>query len=194
MALAHPRQRKTDRDDKALRQVVAQAQRGDQQAWTALVGRYSGLVWSVARAHRLGEADAADVSQATWVKLYEHLGDINEPAALGGWLATTARRECLQVLRRAERTIPSADMPDAVDDGPGLDAELLRSERDAELWRAFAGLGSRDRALLRLLAADPPASYEEIGAALDMPIGSIGPTRGRALARLARRLGRESSS
>ena len=169
-----------------LPDLVARAQRGDEQAWAELVSRHAGLVWSVARAHRLGDADAADVAQATWMRLLEHVGDIREPAAVGGWVATTARRECLRVLRRAERVVCTAEPPELVDDDSEPDARLLNSERDAALWAAFGRLSARDQALLRMLAASPAPSYEEIGAALGMPIGSIGPTRARALDRLRR--------
>lgn len=120
--------------------------------------------------------------------LLEHLGAIREPAAVGGWLATTARRECLRVLRCAERVVCSAEAPEQVEDGPEPDARLLASERDAALWAALRRLGARDQALLRMVAAEPAPSYQEIGAALGMPIGSIGPTRARALDRLRREL------
>jgi RNA polymerase sigma factor (sigma-70 family) len=169
-----------------LHRLVRDAEAGDPRAWDALVARYGGMVWAVARAHRLGDADAADASQSTWLKLLEHVGDIKDPAALGGWLATTARRECLRILRSAARVDPLAESPETADAGPALDERLLTSERDDHLWRAFELLPPRDRALLRMLAADPAPSYEEIGAALGMPIGSIGPTRARALARLHR--------
>ena len=86
--------------------LVDAARRGDHRAWDALVARYGGMVWAVARAHRLCDADAADASQATWLKLLEHVGSIKDPAALGGWLATTARRECLRILRNAARVDP----------------------------------------------------------------------------------------
>jgi RNA polymerase sigma factor (sigma-70 family) len=167
-----------------LRRLVLRAGCNDEAAWRELVTRYTGLVWSVARAHRLGDADAADVVQATWTKLVEHVDEIRDPAAIGGWLATTARRESIRVLRGSERAVCSAERPEAVDDEPQPDAQILRSERDAEFWRAFGRLGTRDQALLRLLAAEPAPSYAEIGAALGMPIGSIGPTRARALGRL----------
>jgi RNA polymerase sigma factor (sigma-70 family) len=165
-------------------QLVARARRRDERAWAELVSRYAGLVWSVARAHRLGEADAADVAQATWMSLLEHIDDVREPAAVGGWIATTARRECLRVLRCGERVVVSAEVPEQAADAAELDAALLTSERDRALWTALRRLGARDQALLRMLAAEPAPSYEEIGAALGMPIGSIGPTRARALARL----------
>jgi RNA polymerase sigma factor (sigma-70 family) len=172
-----------------VRRLVGEAKQGDHRAWDALVARYGGLVWAVARAHRLSDADAADASQATWLKLFEHIGSVKDGAALGGWLATTARRECLRIMRGAARVDPLGETPEAVDDAPPLDAALLTADRDAQLWRAFAALGARDQALLRMLAADPAPSYDEIGAALGMAIGSIGPTRARALERLRRALG-----
>jgi RNA polymerase sigma factor (sigma-70 family) len=174
----------------SLSRLVRDAKLGDHRAWDALVARYGGMVWAVARAHRLGDADAADASQATWLKLLEHVGDIKDPKALGGWLGTTARRECLRILRHSARVDQLADVPESADGGPELDERLLTSERDGHLWRAFEALALRDQALLRMLAADPAPSYEEIGAALGMPIGSIGPTRARALARLRRALDR----
>jgi RNA polymerase sigma factor (sigma-70 family) len=112
----------------------------------------------------------------------EHLDRLDEPARVGAWLATTTRRECLRVLRRSTRLVPHGDeLPEPTDEGPAHDAALLIRERDVTLWTAFARLSDRDRALLRMLIADPAPSYEEIGAALGMPIGSIGPTRARAL-------------
>jgi len=171
--------------------LVRAAARGDAGAWDELVDRYTGLVWAVARAHRLSAADAADVAQTTWLRLVEHLGRLKTPAAVGAWLATTARRECLHVLRQASRCQPSEAVPEPeATERPDADAPLLLAERDATLWRAFTRLPARDQALLRLLTADPRPSYDEIGLALDMPIGSIGPTRARALERLRREAGR----
>jgi DNA-directed RNA polymerase specialized sigma24 family protein len=78
---------------------------GDSRAWDALVQRYANLVWAVARSHRLSSADAADVSQTTWLRLVEHLDRINQPERLGAWLATTARRESLAAIRRGGRHV-----------------------------------------------------------------------------------------
>jgi RNA polymerase sigma factor (sigma-70 family) len=167
--------------------TVAAAARGDQAAWNRLVDRHSSLLWTVARAHRLSSDDAADVVQTTWLRLVEHLPEIRNPDGVGAWLATTARRESLRVLRTGRRSEP-VEAIEAVADGAELDDRLLRDERDAAVARAFARLPARDQALLRLLTLDPAPSYEEIGAALAMPIGSIGPTRGRALERLRREL------
>jgi RNA polymerase sigma factor (sigma-70 family) len=173
-------------------ELVAAAAAGDQQAWDSLTLAFASMIWAIARAHRLCHADAADVSQATWLALLEHLGTLRDPARVGAWLATTARRECLRVLRDGQRRVLLGDdtpEPESSDPAPG--DLLVLSERDAALWRSFERLRPSDQALLRMLMADPRPSYEEIAAALDMPIGSIGPTRQRALRRLREELDNE---
>jgi RNA polymerase sigma factor (sigma-70 family) len=172
----------------AIERLVRDARDGDERAWSELVQRYAGIVWATARAHRLNDADAADVSQATWLKLFRSLHTLNTPCAVGAWLATTSRRECLRCIQRSGRTEPWPEEREFADDGPEVDAQLLAGERDSLVLRALEQLPERDRALLRMLAADPAPSYEEIAAALAMPIGSIGPTRARALERLRRKL------
>jgi RNA polymerase sigma factor (sigma-70 family) len=166
-------------------QLVRAAAAGDQAAWDRLVERFNGLVWSVVRAHRLGGSDASDVVQTTWLRLVENLGRLQDPERVGAWLATTARRECLRTLRLSARAVPTETelLPDPGTDTP-LDAALLTNERDRALWTAFGGLSERCQMLLRILVADPPPSYEVVGELLDMPIGSIGPTRQRCLERL----------
>lgn len=168
--------------------LVNAAAGGDQHAWDAIVSQFQGLMWATVRSYRLGDSESADVVQTCWLRLVENLGNLREPERLGGWLATTARRECLRLLRTAGRSIPVDD--DAVfdraapDTSPSLDAELLRDERDTSLWRAFARISERCQRLLRVLSADPPPSYEDISETFEMPIGSIGPTRQRCLDRL----------
>ena len=168
-----------------LTELLRRAAAGDQVSWNTIVDRFSSLVWATARAHRLSRTDAADVAQTTWLRLVEHLDRIREPERLGAWLATTARHESLRMIRRAGREHPSdeADLFEAPDTVV-LDRHLLDEERHGALWRAFAGLSERCKRLLRMLMADEEPSYEEVGAALGMPIGSIGPTRIRCLDRL----------
>ncbi len=174
--------------------LVRSAATGDQHGWDALVDKFGGMVWAVARAHRLGDADAADVAQATWLRLLEHLDELREPARVGAWLATAARRECLRILRDAHRQVPfGEDTPERQAHEAHVDEAMLLAERDQALWRSFKRLRASDQALLRLLIADPRPAYEEISAALDMPIGSIGPTRARALERLRNELDHEGS-
>ncbi|MGY1666412.1 MULTISPECIES: RNA polymerase sigma factor [unclassified Geodermatophilus] len=170
----------------AVATLVARALAGDAAAWDRLVERFLPLVLSIVRRHRLQDAEAQDVAQTVWLRLVEHLGAIREPRALPGWIATTTRHECHH-LNGGRCVIPSADLdergrPD--DDTPGPDAELLEGERHEALLAALAELPDRQRALLLLLIEDPPLPYEEIGRRLGMPIGSIGPTRARAIARI----------
>ena len=168
--------------------LLTRANDGDQQAWNAIVDRYTNLLWSVARGHRLGTADAADVVQTTWLRLVEHLQEIREPDRLTAWLITTARRESLRLVGIARREDVggaddlAANMPDERD-GP-VDAGLLLDERDALLWHCFGQLNERCQQILRALMASPPPSYAEVSSALELPVGSIGPTRGRCLDRL----------
>jgi RNA polymerase sigma factor (sigma-70 family) len=167
--------------------LLSSAARGDQVAWNALIDRYSSLLWSIARSHRLPDADAADAVQTTWLKLVENLGRITDPERLAGWLATTARRECLQVIRRTtrDRRAPGFEhMDELAGPSPPVDQAVLLDERDKALWRALATLSERCQRLLRVLMATPPPAYTEVAAALDMPIGSIGPTRRRCLGNL----------
>ena len=166
--------------------LLESAANGDQAAWDTLVDRFASLLWSIARAHRLSDADAADVVQTTWLKLVENLGRIKDPDRLPGWLATTARHECLRQIRRGDRERPTDEEPWQAEPAPGsgVDAALLLEERNATLWRALATLSEQCRQLLRVLMACDRPVYAEVSAAFDMPIGSIGPTRMRCLARL----------
>jgi RNA polymerase sigma factor (sigma-70 family) len=170
--------------------LVRAAAAGDADAWNEIVDRYAGMVWTVARRHRLGSADAADVSQTTWLRLVEHLDRIEHPERVGGWLATTARRESLRVLRHAARQISTDDdtvLDLTVVDDLSPETIVADRERDRELWRLFATLPVRCQLMLQLLGGDEPLSYAELADVLDMPVGSIGPTRQRCLERLARR-------
>lgn len=169
--------------------LVVAAAAGDQEAWGALVDRYAGLLWAIARAHRLSAADAADVMQTVWLRLAEYLDRIRKPGSVGAWLATTMRRECLRVLRRHAREQPAGDDVILDIDAPYADTPedlITRAERDALLRQALEHLCERCWRLLRVLVADPPPTYEQVSAALDMPVGSIGPTRARCLERLRR--------
>ena len=176
----------------AAAELVARVRAGDVRAWNELVDAYVGLVWAIARNHRLGHGDAADVSQTTWLRLVENIDRIDDPRRVGAWLATTARRECLRVLRLSGRQVLVEDESalDRLDpDEVAVDALMLREEEAAAVRLAFDRLPERCQQLLRLLMVDSPPSYEELSAALAMPIGSIGPTRGRCLEKLRRLVG-----
>jgi len=142
-------------------------------------------VHRIARAHRLGDADAADVAQTVWLRLLQHIDRLRDPERVGGWVATTARRECLRLCRQRGRIrlVDDAVVLEAM--GAGAEADVAAGVecdgRDAVLRGAVATLPPRQRAILDLLMADPPASYGDIATGLNIPIGSIGPTRQRSL-------------
>lgn len=181
-----------ERDE--LTALVDGVRSGDRDAWDALVRRYGPLVWSIVRAYRLTRPEAEDVFQTVWLRLITQLDRLREPAALPAWLATTARREATQALRR-RAVAPDADVPEeAADTGPAPDERLLTDERNAMLYRAYDRLPRRCQTLLSLLVTDPAPSYGEVSAALDMPVGSIGPTRARCLAHLRRLLAEDADA
>jgi RNA polymerase sigma factor (sigma-70 family) len=178
------------RDDPGT--LVRLAADGDESAWSALVRRFSGLVWSVTRAHNLGSADAEEVFQTTWLRLTEHVGRLKEPDRVGAWLATTARHESLKLIRAGKRAAPTDDL-DSLDlgDEDSPETQFLNAEQAAaddltkrRLWAAYQQLPDRCRELLRVLIAEPPLPYTEISAMFGIAIGSIGPTRGRCLRQL----------
>ena len=170
-----------------IEEVVSAARDGDQAAWRELVRRYTGTVWAVTRAYRLSQQDAEDVSQIAWLQLATHLRALKDPAAIGGWLATTVRREIIRLLRRRGREVladphsPAVDPADFVDHG---EEAAIRAELRAIIRMGFARLPEHCRALLALLMRDPPLPYVEVGDALGIPRGSIGPMRARCLSRL----------
>ena len=168
--------------------LVRAAADGDDDAWERLVDRFAGLIWAIARSHGLSTADAADVSQSTWLRFAEHARRIRQPERVGGWLATTARNESIRVLRRGHRDIPVEAFQEGsvCDEASDLATHLLEEERDKSLVLAFKALPSRCKTLLRVLTAVPPPSYAEASEVLEMPIGSIGPTRARCLEHLRR--------
>jgi RNA polymerase sigma factor (sigma-70 family) len=179
--------------ERAIERLVAHAATGDEHAWAGLVEQFEALVWSVARSYRLCDEDAADVTQTVWLRLVEHLSRLRDPSRVGVWLLTTARREC-QLRYRSQHSKPVVvdELPEVVDvDAPADDEGLLTQERDELLWSAVARLRDRDQALVRMLVSDPAPSYGEIAQTLDMPIGSIGPTRARVLERLRGEVARD---
>jgi RNA polymerase sigma factor (sigma-70 family) len=168
--------------------LVRRAAEGDHQAWESLVDQFARLIWSITVEFKLAESDAADVVQTTWLRLLEHIDRIRYPDRVGAWLAATARNECLRSMAVRKRVVLGHDETEldyvAAVEAPGIDERLLADERDQVVRDALSALPNRWQRLLEMLMADPPVSYTEISDQLGLPIGSIGPTRGRCLARL----------
>jgi RNA polymerase sigma factor (sigma-70 family) len=165
--------------------LVLAARAHDRTAWTELFRRYEGLVRSVAAGFRMQEADAADAVQNTWLRAVERLADLHDPEKLGGWLRTTARRECVEVLRRQRRERPTdAGLDELVASGPDPECAAIDAEARTVLDGAVARLPERRRQLIGSLFHRPEAGYAELSREIDIPVGSIGPTRQRALCTL----------
>lgn len=169
--------------DTELEALVQALRVNDDVAWRQLTARFEGMMRSIARSYRLSRADVDDVVQTVWVRLYEHVGRLREPNAIAGWLATTTRRESLRLLQARTREHVTDDV--ALFDGAETErpeSELLATERHDILWRALGTLPPHQRRLMTLLTTEP--DYRAVSATLQMPIGSIGPTRARSVARL----------
>jgi RNA polymerase sigma factor (sigma-70 family) len=164
--------------------MVQRAGQGDQRAWERLVNQYARLIWAMTRDFKLSESDAADVSQATWLRLVQHIDRLDHPDRVGSWLAATARNECLRSLNARKKVVLVQDDDTLRGDATSvreIDEGLLADERAADVRRALSHLPLRWQQLLQMLMADPPATYAEISDRLGLPVGSIGPTRGRCL-------------
>ena len=167
--------------------LVQRAAGGDRWAWERLVDQYERLIWAITRDFKLAESDAADVAQVTWMRLLEHIDRLKSPDRVGSWLAATARNECLRHLAARKKVVLAKDdivLEGGVAPEPEIDERLLAAERAQMVREALACLPRRSQRLLELLMADPPVSYTEISDQLGLPVGSIGPTRSRCLARL----------
>ena len=176
-----------DGDAPDIAGLVRGAAEGDRQAWERLVDQYARLIWSITAEFKLIDSDAADVAQTTWLRLLEHIDRIEYPDRVGSWLAATARNECLRSLAARKRVVLSqdgAELDSVLTHAPEIDERLLADERAQVVRDALSRLPRRWQRLLEMLMADPPVPYTEISDQLGLPIGSIGPTRGRCLARL----------
>lgn len=144
------------------------------------------VLWHVVRAYRLPPDLAEDVVQTTWLALVRRRDAIEDPVAVGGWLTTTARREAWRVAKAKAKAIPVEDEDIAVHLPRQRSAESVAVDADerARLWSVVDGLPERCRRLLRIVAFENRPDYTRVAEALDMPVGSIGPTRSRCLAKL----------
>ena len=165
--------------------LLRSAMRGDERAWTEIVRRYSGLIGAVVRSFRLQDADARDAEQRTWLRLVEHRDAVRDPDRLGGWLSTTASRECLRILRES-RIVATDELDTLPDPGRGVEERVVDADTVARLWKIISALPPRGRTIMRELFAADPRPYAEVARATGIPIGSLGPSRTRLAERVRR--------
>jgi RNA polymerase sigma factor (sigma-70 family) len=168
--------------------LLARVAEGDQSAWRRLIDEYDGLVRSVAASFRLQTADVQDVAQTTWLRLLQNVRTIRDPERLAGWLSVTASRESLTLLRRSSRQRPLPMVDETPDATADPERDVVDRDQARDLWAAVAELSPRQQRLLIALFREELDSYNDVAATCAMPIGSIGPTRARALSRLRSKL------
>jgi RNA polymerase sigma factor (sigma-70 family) len=175
-------------DDRRTRlaRCLERARSGELSALDEVVRELNPLLWHVARAQNLSTEQAADVVQTTWLELLRRLHEIRAPEALAAWLVTATRREAWRVRNWQSRHMAEGTeiLESTPDSGPDPDERLVSDERDRVLWRHFRRLPERCRTLLRIVAQVERPDYAMVAEAMEMPRGSIGPTRGRCLAKL----------
>lgn len=160
--------------------------------------RYQPLVYAIARRARLDDHTSADIFQAVFARLMQHLPRIEQPGRLQAWIVTTAKREALRTLRTGRRTVSMSgegendgaaqDALEVADDSPLAEQALSDLQQLHQLRGAVGQLDGRCRALIELLFRDEDdtVGYDEIARRFDMPLGSVGPTRARCLGKLRR--------
>ncbi len=171
--------------------LLLRARKADSGAWEEIVRRYGNVVFATVRSFRLQDADVLDAVQMTWLRLAENSHRVEYPERLGGWLATTARRECLHILRQQAKHAPAATdavAEDVVDPCAGPEQRVIDRDTAQTLWNLVAELPPLRRTLLRALFTDNPRPYTEVAHTAGIPPGGIGPTRARALQQLRRSL------
>lgn len=159
---------------------------GDPSGLDDLVAVMTPVLWHVVRSYRLAEAQAEDVIQTTWLALVRRRAAIVDTTAIGGWLTTTARREAWRSIQGGNRATPVADqdLEPHIPTQRSAEDVAVEHDRHDQIWSAVDGLPERCRRLLRIVAFENRPDYRELASDLGMPIGSIGPTRGRCLAKL----------
>ncbi|MGH3751749.1 MAG: RNA polymerase sigma factor [Pseudonocardiaceae bacterium] len=179
-----------------LTDLVAKARAGCLASWREIVDRFDDRLQRVARAKGADGPTAADVVQQTWLAAIMNIDALRNAGALGGWLHSILHREYLKVLSHRHRETLRADetnLSEHVSNSWSVmvptqprspEDETLRSEQRMLVRTAIHRMSRRDRDLLALLVTEPPMPYTEISRRLGMPMGSIGPTRARCLARL----------
>ena len=169
-------------------ELVAKIRNGDQDAWNKLVERHSGLLWRLARSIVNDDAAASDAMQTGWLRLLQSIDRVADPSAVRSWLCTTVRREAIALSKSMQRqgaTDPmdwSFDAPTAIEDDPG--EVSAQAEQNTTIVGALRNLSAKCQELLTMHAHK--IAYEQIAEVMDMPVGSIGPTKARCLEQLRR--------
>lgn len=178
-------------------ELLGAARKGDEEAWEQIIARYQSLINGISRRHRLAPDDAHDVSQFVWMQLVNHIDNLRDTRALPGWISATTTHRCYEILRTGKRSVSVDPLATGLFDlikiterktesegRCGVDDDLLRAEQRRAVREGLSELTDTQQELLLFLVADPPVPYSEISRRMNLPIGSIGPTRARLLKKL----------
>jgi RNA polymerase sigma factor (sigma-70 family) len=170
-------------------ELVSRIRAGEESVWRDMSDQYEPLLRWIARQCRLSAEDTNDVVQLTWLRCLEHIGQLTDPDRLSGWLAAICRRECIRLATKGRREVllSGPDLTRLIDDGlDGGDPYIEVAARDEHnrLYHAILALPERQKMLLVELLRQEGQSYLDLSQRLGLPIGSIGPTRQRAVTRL----------
>ncbi len=159
---------------------------GDHEALDDLVRSLTPVLWHVVRSYGLDRDQAEDVVQTAWLTLVRRHESIADPQAVASWMTTTARREAWRMSRADGKATPVADavIETRIPHQQAAEAEVVTADEQGRLWRCVRRLDPRCQQLLRIVAFEDRPDYAGIAHDLDMPVGSIGPTRGRCLSKL----------
>lgn len=179
--------------DSDLARLVRGVAAGEPQAWATVYDRYRGQLLAIGRSFRFSPDEVADAMQETWLRLFRHADQIRDPACLGGWLSQVMRNECraAAVRRSRESLVPEWESLPDPDVGVDVEGMAVDGVLHAMLVQAVRRLPRHQRVLIHAVFLAPATSYEDIAATLSIPVGSIGPTRARALGRLRRLLAQD---
>lgn len=180
-------------------ELLGAARKGDEEAWEQIIDRYQSLINSISRRHQMASDDAHDVSQYVWMQLVNHIDNLRDTRALPGWISATTTHRCYEILRTCKRSVSVDPLATGLFDlititakktesegRCGVDDDLLRAEQHQAVREGLSELTQTQQQLLLLLVADPPVPYCEISRRMNLPIGSIGPTRARLLTKLGK--------
>jgi len=168
------------------RDIIRDAQSGAAGAADRFVRQFERLVWWTVRSFRLPESDAEDVVQNTWLRAFEHLGEVRDPERVSSWLVTIARRECLKLMRSGKREVPGLEQQAEQRDerSPHPEKAAVDARMNDLLWQHVNSLPDSSRALVVALSSNDAPAYADLARCQGIPIGSIGPTRMRSLRKL----------
>jgi RNA polymerase sigma factor (sigma-70 family) len=162
---------------------------GDRERLSELVDLVTPVLWNAARSQGAAAPVCEDAIQTAFLQLVDRADSIKEPAAVLGWLVVVVKREVWRLCRGSRREIGVDEVPEAPAQQLDPESQSILSERQRILWQHISTLTPRCQELLRVIAFADRPDYAAIAQSLGMPVGSIGPTRGRCLQKLRTTLG-----